>query len=105
MIPKNGWFGWVLAAICALIAVSCIPGKHVAVSGRVIGGFVFLTCLWYLGTQYLDPGPGGNRATPSFKNAWSLFTLWGLPAGFVAIFGYYPSWAKLGDAFGRSARR
>ncbi|AIE85950.1 hypothetical protein OP10G_2582 [Fimbriimonas ginsengisoli Gsoil 348] len=101
MIPKNGWIGWVFAAICGLIAMSCIPGKHVAVTGRVVGGFVFLLCAVYVVSEIRNPGPGGNRATPSLKNALALFALWGMPAGYVALRGVYPTTARLGNVFGK----
>lgn len=104
IVPKNGWILWMFAAFCGLIAICCVPGRHVAISGRIVGATVFLVCGWYLASELLHPDPYQGQSSPSLKNALTLFSLWGLPAGYVAIFGVYPLSGKLGHIFGRDPK-
>lgn len=107
-----------LAAFCGLGAVACFSQASHPVAIRIIGGTVFLVCLGYLASQALDnsPPPAAARAgqpaaaaplrrgRPSLINSLMFFALVGLPSGYAALRGRYPSWGRHAAAFGEPRR-
>lgn len=97
-VPRNNWGLWLLSAFCLVIAITCIPGKHTAVTGRLIGGVIFAAYVAYVISEIVAPTP--HRPYMSFwdallatgqadiLNALIGLVVWGLPAGYVMIFGW-----------------
>jgi hypothetical protein len=96
----------VLAIFSAIGSLACVAPVSRPVSLRLIGGTVFLTCLGYL-TKMLIGGPvlGKSRADESLVNSIFAFTVFGLPAGYVAIKGRYPGWGRHAKALGANEPR
>lgn len=95
----------VLGGFCATGALACLLPVTRPIAVRLVGGMVFLTFLGYF-IAMVESGPlvGSSRSDPSLVKAIAAFSLFGLPAGYVAITGRYPRWGRHAAAF-RAARR
>jgi hypothetical protein len=96
----------VLGAFSAIGALACFLPASRPIAARLIGGVVFLAFLGYL-LGMLAGGPliGKSRADQSLVNAFAAFSLFGLPAGYVAITGRYPHWGRHAAVFGHAGPR
>lgn len=93
MIPKNVWIMWVMAGICFMITLACVPGRHAHWIGRVLAGIVALWSVGYLIATALEPAdPTG---VTSIWKAIGLFSAWGLPSAWYAVFGGAPDFGRL----------
>jgi hypothetical protein len=90
---------WIMAAFSTVGALACLlPGSR-PVALRLLGGTVFLVCLGYV-VAMLVSGPVWQAARrPSLASAIVCFSIFGLPAGYVAITGQYPRWGRHSAAF------
>ncbi len=92
-IPKNVWIMWVIAGICFMITLACIPGRHAHWIGRSLAGIVALGSVGYLIAMAFEP-PDPSGVTSIWK-AIGLFSAWGLPSGWYAAVGRAPSFGRL----------
>jgi hypothetical protein len=91
----------ILSAFSGLGAIACLVPASRPVTLRLVGGVVFLACLGYM-IEMLLRGPvlGKSRADQSLVNSIFALVAFGLPAGYVAIRGRYPSWGRHASSFG-----
>jgi hypothetical protein len=75
-----------LTLICVIIAIACCAPKSHPITLRVIGGVVCGTYIFYV----ID----SLRTNREPGRAISGFICWGLPGGYLAIAGQYPTWGK-----------
>ncbi len=109
-----------LAVFCGLGAVACFSYASHPITIRIIGGTVFAACLAYVVGEALHDAPAppnlaraGNlvanlverRGRPSLANSIAFFVLVGLPCGYAAVAGRYPSWGRHAAAFGGDRSR
>lgn len=90
----------VLGVFLMLIAVACFPGPGRAVAVRLLGATVFAVCVGYIFTESRHPLPAiqnYRRSEPNPINAVIAFLLFGLPGGYVALWGKFPRWTILRD--------
>jgi hypothetical protein len=89
-----------LGAFCAVGALACLLPASRPFALRLIGGTVFLACCGYLVAAAVSGTfLGTSRAGPSLVNSIIAFSVFGLPAGHVAITGRYPRWGRHAAAF------
>ncbi len=74
-----------MAALFTFVAIACFIPKSHPVTLRIIGSAIFLSFSSYA---------IGSFGTDNFERAFKAFGWWGLPSGYLAIFGNYPSWGK-----------
>lgn len=113
--PQTAYILGGLAVFCGLGGLACFSRASHPIAIRVIGGTVFAACLAYVvgeafGETPAPPKPAraGNpvvaiamrRGRPSLANSIAFFILVGLPAGYAAVAGRYPSWGRHAAAFG-----
>lgn len=103
IIEQNTWLIWVLALVCLLISLAAIPGRHAVIAGRLLAGILFCIMAGRLVVAILPALQHHAVDGREMKDAIKLFLIWGLPSGFVTIFGFYPRWGKYGEAFGKSS--
>jgi hypothetical protein len=84
----------------AIGSLACVFPASRPIALRLIGGTVFLAFLIYLISMMVS-GPllGNSRAAMSLVNSIIAFSVFGLPAGYVAITGRYPRWGRHAAAF------
>jgi hypothetical protein len=93
-LPLGSWPFYCLAALCALIGIACLsPASRAATHCRtgllVTFGYVY-----------------AQRDSENLTKALMAFAAFGLPAGYVAISGRYPTWGRYASVFhGDSAIR
>lgn len=97
LTPQNSWVMWGIAAICLMIAIACVPGRHGKLFGRILAGVGGAACAAYLVTEIFHPDPGGSRSSPSLGGAITMFVAWGLPALWYAFTGVIPGMGRLGE--------
>jgi hypothetical protein len=91
---------WLMAAFSGAGALACLLPRSRPVALRLLGGTVFLACVGYL-VAMLVGGPLWQPSRgPSIMSAILCFTVFGIPAGYVAITGSYPHWGKHAAGFG-----
>jgi hypothetical protein len=88
-LPAGPWPFYGLAAFCGLIALACLARGSRPVALRIIGAVIFLG---YVAFAY-DSIDEGNL----FRAVAGLM-VWGVPAGYVAIWGAYPPWGRASAA-------
>jgi Ca2+/Na+ antiporter len=88
---RTRWMLWLIAAFCFIVVTCCFPGKHSAITNRIVGGTVFLLYVVYL-IQEIKEGQWASwsRAKPNVLNAFRGLIIWGLPAGYIMVYGRLP---------------
>jgi TonB family protein len=94
------WQGWLPSAFCITISMVCIPGIVGRVASRVLGASIFLLCCLYVSFAFAPDSELTERGHMSPVNALCAFFFFGLPAGFVAVFGHLPRLNVLTSIFG-----
>jgi hypothetical protein len=89
-LPAGSWPFYGMSAFCGVIAVACLAQSSRPLTLRVIGSVIFLSYVIYAFDSF------GDR---DFLRALIGFVWWGLPSGYLAIWGEYPTWGKLAPAF------
>ncbi len=90
IMPAGPWPFYGCGLFCWLITLACVlPGSR-QVTLRIIGAVVLAVCL-FCNVYALDD--------PRFPKSLIATLVFGLPAGYVAITGRYPSWGKAAIAF------
>lgn len=84
---------WCFVVFLLLIAVSCFSQRARPIAVRIIGASVFILFVWYV---------IGEIGKPSMPRAILGLLVWGLPGGYVAVTGKYPSWGRGVAAFNGS---
>lgn len=95
LFPVGPWPFYGLAALCVALAAACFFRGSRPVTLRILGAVRFLT--------YLAYALGSLKELTAFR-AIRAFCLWGLPSGYLAIHGGYPSWGGAAAAFGIKRR-
>lgn len=113
--PQTAYVLGGLAVFCGLGALACFSRASHPITIRIIGGTLFAACLAYVVSEALGEAPAppkparsGNpvveillrRGRPSLANSIAFFVLVGLPAGYAAVAGRYPTWGRHAAAFG-----
>jgi hypothetical protein len=75
-----------LTLLCVIIAIACFVPKSHPLTLRVIGGVICGTYIFYV----ID----SLRTNREPGRAISGLICWGLPGGYLAIAGQYPTWGK-----------
>lgn len=91
--PDKAWFSYVFGGFCICIAAaSVLKGRAARFFGSVVGSFVFLAGLAYLGHEiFAGPMSSGSRSEPSVFNAVMFMLVFGVPGAFYtfsARFGF-----------------
>lgn len=89
-----GFFGlrrvFLLAILSGVVTASCFVEYGRFLTVRLIGLTIFIVFGWYVVTSW---------NTPDFYRAIGGMLAFGLPAGYVAIAGFYPRWGEWAAAF------
>jgi hypothetical protein len=98
----NAAGGYIVGGVCVAIAVMCLSTELRPFIARIIGAAVFLGCCGYLYSELTHPHPiiqrrAYHKSDTNPLNATLAFIAFGLPAGFVAVTGKFPTWTRLGD--------
>jgi hypothetical protein len=108
-----------LAVFCGLGAIACFSQASHPITIRIIGGIIFASSRLYVVDQAFEATqmPQRNQAAnpanfrgarlsrPSLINSLMFFGLIGLPSGYAALRGGYPSWGMHARAFGSDEKR
>ena len=89
-LPAGAYVFYGLAALCVVIAIACFFPKSHPITLRIIGTAICLTYIYYVADSF---------GTENLVRAIVGFFVWGLPSGYMAIMGQYPSWGKLSAGF------
>lgn len=84
-LPAGATEFYGMAALCVIIAVACFFPQTHRVTLRIIGTAIFCGYVVYVYDSF---------QTQNFARAIRGFLFWGIPSGYLAIMGKYPSWAK-----------
>lgn len=95
-LSAGAWPFYGISAFCVVIAVACLMPRSRPVTLRLIGSIIFLVYVCY----FFD-----SLGDISILRAFSGFCVWGLPSGYLAIKGTYPSWGRASAAFQTEANR
>lgn len=78
----------VLGVFCAVGAMACFLSASRPITLRLIGGVVFLVCVGYL-IEMAVSGPvlARPRSEMSLVGSIAAFSIFGSPAGYVAVMG------------------
>lgn len=79
-----------LAILCVVIAIACIFPKSHPVTLRIIGTTIFVAYTSYLVHSFGSPG---------FFRALAGMFVFGIPSGYLAIFGKSPTWDAIAKDF------
>ena len=86
-----------MAFICVIIAIACLLPKSHPITLRIIGITIFSIYALYV---------ADSRTPKTLIQAFMGFLTFGMPSGYLAIFGTYPTWGKFVDVFqGRSPQQ
>jgi len=89
---SHDWFTWTPAVFSFLVAVACVPGRHVAVIVRIVAAMVFSASVWYLLCEIMHPCVGDLCGGQSLQNSVMFMFVFGLPSLYVMVYGTYPRW-------------
>lgn len=96
-LESGKWAAWLPTIFCVMMSVACIRGRVGTVALRGTAASIFALCAWYLLSEVTQGDMGsGSRAEASLPNAIKAFVIFGLPFGYLAVFGFYPPWARFG---------
>lgn len=95
LFPVGPWPFVGLSAFCGAIAVACLfPGSR-PFTLRIVGVVIFLVYVAYV---------YDTREEMTVLRALRGLLIWGLPCGYLAIWGVFPSWGRASKAFGVEQR-
>ena len=94
-LPSGPLMFYGLTAFFILIAIACFVPKSHPVTLRVIGSSIFVSYVWYV----FDSIQNGN-----LRQALLGLVIWGVPSGYLAIFGTYPTSGSGAKAFNQAQR-
>lgn len=85
---SNVFYG--MTALCITVAIACFFPKSHPITLRMIGATIFFSYADYIIDSF---------HTQNLVRAIAGFFVWGLPSGYLAITGKYPSWGKVEEVF------
>lgn len=85
-----------LATFCGVIAIACFFPKSNPVTLRIIGIVIFSIYAHYLYS---------SLHTDNMPLAIKGFFIWGIPSGYLAIMGSYPTWGKGSAGFNTNKKK
>jgi hypothetical protein len=80
------------AAFLTIVAALCFVPATAPLTARLVGGVLLLVCVAYL-IDVLRSPPDPNGVTTPWR-AVKAMLLFGLPGGYLMIFGRYPLWGR-----------
>lgn len=89
-LPAGSWPFYGAAMFCVVIAIACLSKASRPVALRIIGTVIFLTYVDYV---YDSIGE------ENLRQAIVGFFWWGLPSGYLTIWGQWPTWGRWAAAF------
>jgi hypothetical protein len=93
-LPAGAAVFYGMAAFCVIIAIACFFPKTHPITLRIIGTMICLAYFAYV----LD-----SIRNQNLVRAMVGFIIWGIPSGYLAIMGKYPSWG--GGSQGLNAKQ
>lgn len=90
LMPRGPLPMYGLGAFCGVIGAACLIQGSRAVTLRIIGGLVFAA---YAAFAY------HSITTGTYPRALAGFFIFGLPGGYLMIYGGYPSWGREAHVF------
>ncbi|CAN5899520.1 hypothetical protein BH23PLA1_BH23PLA1_41020 [soil metagenome] len=90
LLAAGAWPFYGLAVFCVVIALACLSRSSRPVTLRLIGLVIFLAYGFYIYDSLGDL---------NILRAIAGLCVWGLPSGYLAIRGIYPTWGKGSAAF------
>jgi dolichyl-phosphate-mannose--protein O-mannosyl transferase len=97
---SNSWIQWLWAAFFGTLSLACIPGRVGRIALRIFSASVSLLCVLVLIKALHENMETGTQAKLNLHDAIRFFCLFGMPFGYIAVFGFYPPWAAFGKYFG-----
>jgi len=102
----NAAGGYIVGGVCVTIAVMCLSAELRPFIARIVGAAVFLGCCGYLYSEITHPHSiiqrgAYHKGDTNPLNAALAFVFIGLPAGFVAFTGKFPTWTHLGNTLNK----
>jgi hypothetical protein len=95
-LPVGAIVFYGMALFCVVIAIACFFPKGHPVTLRIIGIVIFYA---YVSYAY------DSLHTQNFRRAVGGFLLWGVPSGYLAIKGKYPSWGQGAAGFNANQQK
>jgi hypothetical protein len=89
-LPLGSWPFYLLTVFCLSISVACLSPVSRPITLRLIGSVVFLATAAFVYSE---------RNSNEWVGTILAFAVFGLPAGYVAVTGRYPSWGEHAAAF------
>lgn len=89
-LPAGASVFYGMTALCVTIAIACFFPKSHPITLRIIGATIFFLYADYVINSF---------RSQNFGRAIAGFFIWGLPSGYLAIAGKYPSWGRAGEVF------
>lgn len=89
-LPAGASVFYGMAAFCVVIAIACFFPQSHPITLRMIGAMIFCAYIGYLHTSF---------GTQNLSQAMMGFLVCGIPSGYLAIMGKYPSWGRGSEAF------
>jgi len=86
-VSQSDWTTGAFALMCFLVALTCVPGWHVAATSRLIGAVVFAGCIWVLFSEFVSSSPGPIWA---LVKSIAALTFVVIPAGYAMLLGFHP---------------
>lgn len=84
-LPMGAAGFYAMAVLFVIVAIACFFPKTHPFTLRIIGTVIFCGYAAYAYDSF---------QTQNFSRAIKGFIFWGIPSGYLAIMGKYPSWGK-----------
>lgn len=89
-LPAGSVTCYGIAAFCMIIAIACFFPQSHPITLRLIGAMIFCTYVAYVSDSFRNQ---------NLSRAIVGFLVWGIPSGYLAVMGKYPSWGTGAEAF------
>ncbi|MBP0030748.1 hypothetical protein [Roseofilum sp. Guam] len=87
-LPAGASVFYGLAILCIVIAIACLFPQTHPVTLRIIGTVIFCAYIAYVMDSF---------QTDNLGRAIVGFMVWGIPSGYLAVMGRYPSWGAASE--------
>ncbi|WP_146138579.1 hypothetical protein [Chamaesiphon polymorphus] len=95
-LPTGAMTFYAMALFCGIIAMACFFPKGHPVTLRIIGSVILGSYITYVCSSF---------GTPNFGRSVIGLFMWGIPSGYLAIKGKYPSWGFGSAGFNANERK
>lgn len=95
-LPAGAFIFYGMAAFCVVIAIACFFPQSHPITLRLIGIMIFCAYIAYVSDSF---------RTPNLGRAIVGFLVWGIPSGYLAVMGKYPSWGTGSEPFNAKQNR